>query len=156
MLLTIIFILGLVGCSKNTVQDDLLNYINVEMPKVSELEGKVLKDYESVTGTNYRSDDETYEVIKFSVIPNYRIFNDKLEQISPKTKEVRELHEIYVKAANIQYNAFVQASAALEKRDSNLVSEVNVKLDEARKGVRTYKAKLEELCKKYNVQLKNK
>ena len=52
-----------------SVQQDLLNYINVELTKVTPLETEAMEYYESVTGENYKDDLTTYNVLKDKVIP---------------------------------------------------------------------------------------
>ena len=152
----IMITLFLFGCGQDPVQQDLLNYLNNEMPELADLESEVLKDYESVTGPNYKNDLETYKVITGKVIPKYRNFISKLEAIQPKTSEVRELHELYIGAVNKQYNAIVQISAAIFNQDANLVVQANEKLNEGRKEIRNFHNKLQELASKHNVEILEK
>jgi PBP1b-binding outer membrane lipoprotein LpoB len=154
LLVTFIF-LTIAGCGgQDPVQKDLLNYVNNEMPKVDDLESNALSGYNSVTGNNYTDDSEMYRVLTDSVIPTYRTFTQKLEEIKPQTPEVQAIHEIYIEAVNNQYNGMVQLSAACENQDTNLVAQANEKLDKGRKGIRDFQSKLDELSKKHGVQMK--
>jgi hypothetical protein len=142
------------GCGEDPIQKDLLNYVNNEIPKIASLESDALDKYNSVTGDNYNTDEETYTALSDSIIPKYRNFITKLEEIKPQTPEVKALHELYIEAANNQYNAFVQLKAAIETQDTNMVSQANEKLDKGRKGLRDFQDKIAELAKKHNVEFK--
>ena len=85
--------------------------------------------------------------------PSVRKFVEGLEEIKPKTKEVQELHELYVEAANMQYNALVQIMAAIEQLDTNIIANANEKMSEGRKKLREFETKLLELAEEQNVTL---
>ncbi len=143
------------GCgqntAQNTIQDDLLNYINTDLPPLVEIEEEVMYTYEKVTGDNYTDDIVLYDALTEQIIPTYRKFVEQIEDIDPKTQEVKDLHELYIAAANTQFNAFTQMVAAIEQQDTNLITNANEKLTKARKGIRDFTNKLDELTKKHNV-----
>ena len=154
-----IFILGFLfigfsSCS-NQISDDLLDYINTQLPKVADNESKAIELYESVSGDNYTDDKTMYYTIKNEVIPVYREFIDELEPISDKLKtaEVKGVHEKYIEAANTQFSAFMLILSALENGDYNEMSEANEKLDKGRKLLREFKSDLKKLCEENNVDL---
>ena len=74
------------GWSQDPVQEDLLNYINTELPTVADLETEAMQKYESVTGDNYTDDFVLYETLSNEIIPTYRKFVEGLEELKPKTK----------------------------------------------------------------------
>lgn len=144
----------LLGCEQqDPVQDDLMNYLNNDLPPLAETETEIANSYDSVVGVNYTSDEETYRVLTEDVMPKYRDFALKLEEIQPQTQEVREIHDLYIAAVNKQYNAIVQMIAALEHQDTNLVVEANEKLDEGRAGIRDYRNKLHALAAEHHVEI---
>ncbi|MDT2047109.1 hypothetical protein CHN50_01640 [Priestia aryabhattai] len=144
-------LLLLSACLNDPVQDDLLNYSNNEIPKVSEIEIQAVEAYDSVSGANYTDDFTMYNTLVDDVIPQYREFIEELEKIEVETDELRALHEDYIKAANTQYNAFAKIVSALEKQDPELIVEANVMLDEARKGMRQYASDIKKLAKEHKV-----
>ncbi|MEG3071084.1 MAG: hypothetical protein RQM92_09920 [Candidatus Syntrophopropionicum ammoniitolerans] len=139
--------------ARTPVQEDLLNYLNEQTPRLAAMENEVVEELDSVIGKNYSNDIETYQVIVDKVIPGYRDFMEALEAVKPATPEVVGLHEIYIDAVNKQFNAIVQISAAIENQDTNLISHANEKLSEGRKGIRTYENELQALAQKHNVVL---
>ncbi len=145
--------LFLVGCVQDPVQEDLLNYLNNEIAPLAETETQIIDSYDSVVGENYTSDEELYRVLSEDVMPKYRDFSAKLEEIQPQTQEVREVHELYITAVNKQYNAIVQMIAALENQDMNLIVEANEKLSEGRSDIRSFNNSLETLAAEHDVEI---
>ncbi len=153
---TVIFVpLLLMGCRQDPVQKDLLDYLNNKLAPLAETETQIANSYDSVIGENYTTDEETHRVLTEDVMPKYRDFALKLEEIQPQTQEVQEIHELYITAVNKQYNAIVQMIAALEHQDTSLVVEANERLSEGRSGIRNYHNKLHALAVKHNVEMQN-
>lgn len=148
--------IGLYDTFGNTVKNDLLTYINEELPPLVEYEDTAISTFDAVTGENYTDDLSLYTALTSTIIPVYGEMRAMLENITMnlKTKEVRNLNEIYIEAANEQYNAFVMFQTALEQGDSNLVLQANEKLDTGRKLLRTWQIELDDLCKKKGVIFK--
>jgi aspartate-semialdehyde dehydrogenase len=153
--LIIPLLLMLSGCSGDPVQDDLLNYVNKEMKDVGKLESTAVSAYEGVSGTNYQDDQTMYDTLMNDVIPNYSEFVKELESVKIETDEVREIHEIYIEGANIQFNAFAKIKQALENQDADLIQEANDMLADARGHIRDYQTKLNKLAKEHDVEIKN-
>ncbi|NHC40247.1 hypothetical protein G6549_09705 [Bacillus sp. MM2020_1] len=153
--LIIPLILMLSGCSGDPVQDDLLNYVNKEMKEVGKSESTAVSAYEGVSGTNYQDDQTMYDTLMKDVIPNYSEFVKELESVKIETDEVREIHEIYIEGANIQFNAFAKIKQALENQDADLIQEANDMLSDARTHIRDYQTKLNKLAKEHDVEIKN-
>ncbi len=138
------------------VQDDLITYINDDIPAVFELEAKAIGSYDRVTGVNYTDDFVLYDALNNEIIPTYNEFIKELEAIEMETDELRNIHEGYIKGANIQYNAFVKMVTALEEQDRQLIEEANSMLDQARKHMRDYQADIKKLAKEHDVELTEK
>ena len=140
----------IISCS-NPTQDELLSYVNTEIPKIAKLEADTISSYENVTGENYKDDMTMYTTLRDEVIPNYRSFVKELESISNnlKTPEVQKLHETYIEAANMQYSGLL----IMLKQDYSLVNQANEKLDKGRKLVRQWQIDLKVLTEKNNVKL---
>jgi hypothetical protein len=114
--------------SSNSVQKELSQYYNKEIPKISPLEKAAISAFESVSGENYKDDELMQEFLIGEIIPKYSEFVAKLENISLKTEEVRSIHKDYVEGARLQLDAFKTLSLAIEKGDRSLAREANRKL----------------------------
>jgi len=150
-----IFLL-LFSCSKsNDVSDELLLYINEELKSIEETEASIISKYDSVSGKNFTDDDTMFSALGDEIIPAYSEFIESLESISTRleTREVRELHEIYIEGANTQHAGFSMILAALDAQDYGLISKANEKMDKGRSLIRKWQGELKFLCKQNNVEL---
>jgi hypothetical protein len=148
-----VVLLVLAGCS-NPIKDDLLAYINTELPKVAAYEADAIAAYESVSGNNYTDDYTMYDTLTETVIPSYRELVSGIEAITLrlKTKEVRGLNEKYIEAADSQMNGFIILMNALETQDGSLIVQFNERLDKGRRLTREWQIELQDLCNKNGVK----
>ena len=149
----LICLLALASCSGDSVQKDLLNYINTELPKVASLETEAVNAYDGVSGDNYQNDSIMYYTIKQTVLPKYEEFSAKLSGIHPATEEITQMHSEYVNAAADQLEAFKLICLAIEKQDTTVIQQANSDLDKARNLIEVWKTDLDEKCKKHGVDL---
>lgn len=150
-LLYLPLLLVLLKCSPDPVQQDLLNYINVEMPKVATVETEAITAYESVSGENYQNDSIMYFTMVETVLPKYQEFYTTLESIKPATEEVASLHKEYIHAAADQLEAFKLIIEAIEKQDAQIITRANEDLAEGRALLKMWRADLDSACLKHNV-----
>lgn len=149
------FIFLSAGCKIASVDDPIKNDLLVYVDNASEamiLEETALKYYRDVAGDKYEKDN-TDVVIKKMVIPKYIEFVKKLENIKPKTEEVKKIHEIYTKVANTRLKAFKQMQEGFEKKDGKLVKETDKILAEAQSSAEEYKRQLIKLTEEHNIKL---
>lgn len=145
------------GCFDDPIQDELLLYLNSDLSTAHELEKKAVSAYEGVTGANFSNDQELYNTLINEVIPNYEKFLDELNSVKIKNEALKEIHDIYIEGAQIQYEAFTIIIKALETQDQALITEANEKLEKGRTLIQDYVTKLEQLAQEHNVTIdKNK
>ena len=149
-LLSLLLVSLFISCTI-TVQDDLLNYINVEMPKLAELETKAMDAYASVSGENYQNDSIMYYTIQQDVIPPYEEFNTIIKSIKPASPEVQAMHNEYIEAAKDQMEAFQLILEAIEKQDPEIINKANEDLEKAQQLITYWRKDLDEACKKHDV-----
>lgn len=147
--------IGVYDVFGNKTKKDLLAYINTELPKIAEYESVAINEFSAVTGNNYTDDQTLYDALTDTIIPAYGVLRSSLEEITLnlKTRQIRELNEIYIDAANEQYNAFLAFQTALLQGDASLIAQANEKLDKGRKLLRSWKTELDDLCAKNGVTL---
>ena len=149
------FILGFfsffMSCATDRSAMDLVEYVNQDILDIAQLEQKALESYASVTGKNYTKDEKVYEALKNDVIPHYGQFIDLLNDINPKTRDVRELHGIIVRGTEYLYNGFKTKMSGIEKKDKYLIREANRQIEKGRAETDKWRKKLEDLCKNYGV-----
>lgn len=156
VVISIFMITLLVGCGKanEPIKDDIIDYVNIQLPKVSGIESKVDKEYASVTGTNYKDDTTTCKMLTDNVIPDSLKLASIAKAITPKTDEVRGVHKLYLSAINEQNSSFTLLKSAIESQDMSEVSAATDNLATAKTDLSNYEAKVKDLETKYNVTIK--
>jgi len=143
----------LTGCGKaDPVQEDLINYINKQVPTLVEVENKVTTQYAAITGTNFVDDATLTNKLKDVIIPASTELLTKTKAIVPATEEVRKVHSKYLAVVTEQHEAFNMLLQAAQKHDEKLVETVNGKLSNAEKVSNEYLVELEALKKAHKVE----
>lgn len=145
--------LFLVACGNDPVQQDLMTYVNTDMQKIDRMESVATEAYASVSGENYSSDKIMYNVMTTKVIPNYTEFLQKLKAVKPKTKEVQDVHSLWVQGAELQMKGFSMIVTALEKQDADLIQQANGILTTGGEKIVEFRTKLNELAKVHQVTI---
>ena len=135
----------LVGCGdgKSSGPDKELEAYGESISLLANEEQSILDTYASVIGENY-TDDATFFAVIVELIPRTNAFIGELESIRPPT-QLRDTHEKWIRAWNLQSSAFILFRAAIQQGDVALVAEGNEKLDEARRLLREVLIEFEEL-----------
>ncbi|MGD9159295.1 MAG: hypothetical protein PVG39_12860 [Desulfobacteraceae bacterium] len=159
----IIFIIALIsGCSSDKsytggklvagpAANDIVTYINQGIFSIRELEIKSLESYASVTGENATTDKKLFKTLTDFVVPTYKRFVTGLKNIPVENQEVRQVHAIYIKAAESNLEGFQTIMIGSEKSDVTIIKQGNKKLEEGRAGIEKWNAELNELCKKNGI-----
>ena len=155
-IITLIFALALAcigaGCATDKVAVDLTNYLNQGVLNIAELEEKSLAGYASVTGSNFKNDQTTYEALRDHVIPLYRRFIRGLRALQPETEEVRNLNRVYIDGADSLLEGFKLILLAIEKQDSSLIRPANDYLEKGRLENERWRKELIALAGKHGVK----
>ena len=155
ILIIILFLIMVSMCgSTDEVKKDLINYIDIASSELSDLENEVVDTYENAR-ENYTDDYTLYTIVRDDVVPNSLKLIDEAEKITPKTEEVRQIHEMYISSINKQNAAFTMILSALENQDYMQLSQANEKLSEARTSARDFLNELEELASEYGITITN-
>jgi hypothetical protein len=156
LITTLMLCVVLIGCATDPVAIDLTNYVNQGVLQIAELEQKSLERYASVTGPNYKSDEEVYAALNDRVIPLYTRFLRGLRKIKPETQEVRELNHVYILGAESLLDGFKTLKIAIEEKDRNLIKVVNEELGKGRLENEKWRRELTVLANKHGVKFTEK
>ncbi len=130
---------------------DIVNYVNQGLIAIAELEKRSLESYASVTGENATTNKNLFETLRDFVVPTYRRFVAGLRNISIQNQEVRQVHAIYIQAAEFMLEGFQTIMIGSEQNDDKIILQGNKKLEEGRAGIEKWKNALNELYKKHGV-----
>ncbi|QIB26352.1 hypothetical protein [Caloranaerobacter azorensis] len=147
------FILMLTGCV-NQNKKDLFNYINAELPPVVEMENNALEKYNNLISNNNYTYDTFYTALKNEIIPTYEDFLNKLTKISPKTEDLKEIHNLYIEGAKYQLKALKLLQKGIEEKDNELLLKSSEFLKKSKKYMTEYKNRIVTLAEKYHMEYK--
>ncbi len=145
---------ALAGCGANEKQEDLKNYLNNELPKITELEAGVVAAWDAVSGDNYKDDQTIYAALDSEIIPGVSKLADMAEAVVPKTGELKDIHALCVRSLNELRQAFPIVREAIREQDLAKMSEANKMLTDSRKSMRDFKTKLLEYARANKVEVK--
>jgi len=158
LILVPIFMLALIcGCNKeNTTVDvaaDLKIFRDEQMPSVNEkldlLKTEHTRFLEN-SADESASFDEAMDIIETGIMPILAEITTMLDEIDPKSAEVKELRELYKSGIEEYKNGYLNLMRSL--RDGNqagAVEAMNVTIPNADKIIEQYNTKLNDLSKKY-------
>ena len=141
--------------TQDSVQDELLDYINKDMASISELDTEVRDLYTSAREDS-ADDYEMYDMLRENVIPKSQELISKAEAMKFESDEIRQVHELYLESINQQSRAFTLLLSAIEGQDYTLVTQANERLDASRKAMRDYEAALDRLAEEHDVKITDK
>ncbi len=134
----------------------LVDYVNQEILSISPLEEKALAAYASVTGENFKSEQEVLDTLEQEVIPTYEEFYRSLRRVPIQDREIGRLHNHYVRSASLLLEGFKTKALGLEKGDERLVVAGNQRIEAGRDEALRWGEALFALCKEYNVGTETK
>jgi hypothetical protein len=143
--------LWIAGCATGRGAKGLVNYANQGILNIAELERRSLERYASVVGDNYTTDQRVYEELRDFVIPVYKRFLDGLRDIMPENGEIKKLHAIYIRAAELMYDGFKTKMLGIENGSEDIVIQGNEKIEKGRDESTRWRLELIELYKKHGV-----
>ena len=147
LLLALTMAFVLVGCGADPVYDDLLNFINVQMPGINE-------EYEQLTTEVGRweillDDAEIEKSISETLIPLVDSSIAKLSGIIPATEEVKAIKDKYVAAMETYREGFEIIAEACKTQDEATINKGTEKLEAAVEIINEYNKSLETLAEKH-------
>ncbi len=145
----------LLSACSNPVKEELISYVQ-KIKELSPQEQKAIDAYGQVFGANYTDDQTSYDVLLKDIVPAYRDLQAAATTYasSLKTKEVKDLHEIYLDSLNTRFSAMTTMVAGLEKQDMVLLTKANTQLAAGQKSSRQFNDKFIELLAKNGIQHK--
>ncbi|MBN1473842.1 MAG: hypothetical protein JW914_04440 [Syntrophaceae bacterium] len=135
------------------VRDDLVDYINNKVTKAHQSELRAMDDYDSVNKEQHIDKEALLEKLTSDIIPTYKSFIEELKGIKPKTRKVEKINELYIDAANAQYDAFTSMSDALKNKDEKTLTAAMSKLDENRQLFMKMRSRLARLAVRENIKI---
>ncbi|WP_239613966.1 hypothetical protein [Cohnella mopanensis] len=146
----------LTACRNDPVRDDLLNYLNDMNPYFKEWK-RLSEAQLNATGDKHLNIEDKHRAMdEAEVVPGFKKYSEKINKIRPKTKEVRELHELHIRAVDLQYKFMNLLFLSLDDQDNKLLTEATEKLIEAQKYIEDYEIKLYDMAEDHGIKIERK
>ncbi len=133
-------------------QAAILQFINVDVAKVSSYEMEAFDSLARVSGENYTDDETMYLELVETTIPAYEKAITEANNIKVQGSELEEMKKQLVEATGTFYEALMLQKQALELQSEELMNESNQKLNEYFQLVDAYHLEIELLSKEYEIQ----
>ncbi|MGP1906909.1 hypothetical protein ACTSEZ_01995 [Metabacillus sp. JX24] len=143
------------GCTaapqEKKTQEEILSVINEDIADISANEVKANQILGSVSGANYRNDQELYDVLVQQVIPTFNQAVDDAEALDPKSDELDQQLKEMTDALKIYQKALLLEKEALEKQDEQLMKKSNQLGLDYQTAIKKYHEGMEKLTEKYGI-----
>jgi len=139
--------------SASAVQEDLINYLNNQMPPLSELQDKVSKESAAIMEKNVDYATAAAK-LKDVIIPDSNELVTETKAVVPVTEEVRKVHNEFIALVTDQqetFNLLLQICQAAQENDAALLNTLNEKITNIANKPNNFTADLEALGKEYKV-----
>lgn len=148
----LIFVTVLTGCGKaDPVQEDLINYLNNQLPTLAELAVKATSEFEAATADNNATDATFALKLKDVIIPVSDELLTKTKAVVPATEELLKVHSKYIALVTEQHEAYALYLKAAQKNDVATSNTANEKMEHSVKATDEFLADLEALKKEHKV-----
>lgn len=133
-------------------QEAILQFINVDVARVSSYEMEAFDSLAKVSGENYTDDETMYLELVENTIPAYEKALAEVKNIEVQGQELEEMKKRLLVATETFYEAILLQKQALEQQSEELMVESNFKQEEYIQLVDAYHLELELLSLKYKVE----
>lgn len=150
--LVFVVALGITGCVDSEKQDRLLQFINEDLAEEWKMETEANNLYTQVLEDDSQHDDELYEALVNTIIPNYEKMIAGASDIDlGEFTEFSELKSLIIQYWSKKKEAFSVLATAAEQHDESITQEVNTIFEEADTIYDKYDKELNQLGKEYDV-----
>ncbi|APH03414.1 hypothetical protein [Bacillus weihaiensis] len=154
--------LVLMGCSQESnteanteideeKQQQILDFVNTDINQIASYETKANEILATVSGENFKNDQELYTVLTSQVIPEFEKAMAKAEELEVTVEELEPIKKKVVDALDIYYEALLLEKEALENTDEVLIEQSNEKVEEYMVAMDEYHKEMEEITTKYGI-----
>jgi len=137
----------------NVVQEDLVEFINEELPAIAADKNNALAVYNSYfTGADIDNDALVAD-LKANVLPSMETYITNLSAIQVDTPEVEEIKQMYLVGIQKQYEAMKMVVNAVENQMPDYLVQAEALIVEAEIYMSDYEAKVIEIANNNNITI---
>lgn len=136
-----------------TVQEDLVEFINDELPGIAENKDNALSIYNSYFTGDSIDNDALVTDLKNNAIPSMETYISELNDIEVDTAEVEEIKQLYMMGVQKQYEAMKMVVNAIENEMPDYLVQAEALIVEAQIYMGDYEAKVVEIASNNNITI---
>ncbi len=162
-IITVAMMFSLVACGNDdkktdttetvSVQDDLVEFINVELAPILTYRDTAIESYNSYFKADSMDKEAFLSELKVAAIPNMEDFITNLEAIEVSTDEVAALKDLYLQSARKQLEAMNLVKDAILDENPDYLEQADALIREADSLLAQYETDLKALCNDYNIDI---
>ncbi|WP_368658101.1 hypothetical protein AB3Z07_24985 [Metabacillus halosaccharovorans] len=132
-------------------QKEIVDFINEDMNEIASYETKANEALATVSGENFKNDEELHSVLTSEVIPEFEKAIETAESLEVNVEELEPIKDKLEEALGIYYDALLLEKEALEKTDQELIEQSNAKGEEYMNALNEYHEEMEKLATEYEI-----
>lgn len=153
-----ILLFAMTGCGeqeKDAVQEDLIKYVETDLPAIKGDETTAVNRYNEVsTGIADMNRKTIISAFNDEIIPSYTTFYNNLMNLTPATDEVKALKETYVEGAKLQLEGMTALSQAIQDNDSDAATAANEQIAQGKTKIEQHRSDIVKLAGEHNISIK--
>ena len=161
LMLAFLMVFSLAGCKsdsveevKDPVQEDLIKYVETDLPAIKGNESVAVERYNEVSSSIAdMKRKEIAEAFEDEIIPAYTTFVKDLEALTPATDEVKALQVTYLEGAKDQLKGMSELNDAITSNDSDAAKAANDLITEGKVKIEQHRADIVTLANEHNINV---
>lgn len=144
---------GKKGSDKDSLKNDIIEFVNDELPSISEDRDNAIDIYNSYFTTEDVDMDNFLVNLKESALPKMQTYITNLTAIEVSTDEVSGLKDLYLQSSQKQYEAMTLVVSAIEGENPEYLTLADSLIDESKSLLTQYESQLKILAVDNNITI---
>jgi len=141
----------IISCKSTPKNPEVENYVNKTMPAFMKEELVIMKEFDTLTSVRMYDNPKVDSGIRTVIIPDYTKFIEKIDTITVKDPELKEVHQQYIAVSKAQLEYFSLLLTSL-KDPINSRDTLNKKLVGQNIQMMDWNQQIRVLCNKYEIE----
>ncbi|HEY3306905.1 MAG TPA: hypothetical protein VGJ93_00475 [Desulfuromonadaceae bacterium] len=145
------FLLLMTGCNSDPVKKDIISYSKTVIPIINNFDDVIGKKLDEVS--KEKDKNVFMKKTKGELLPILKDFREKVVAVKPASKELQDVHNLYVDMVNTTESGMKLLVESLEKQDHSIYKVAMDKINAGQDMENKYKSAFKELATKHGVVL---
>ena len=139
------------GCNSDPVKKDIISYSETVIPIINNFDDVIGKKLDEI---GKEKDKNLFmKKTKGELLPILKDFREKVVAVKPASKELQDVHKLYIDMVSTTENGMMLLVESLEKQDQSIYKTAMEKINAGQAMENQYKAAFKDLANKHGVVL---